>query len=93
MPTDYITKTCGYTIMERNEVVEKEVMQFIGSIFENENLVNYVLDVFATALCGHKHVHEFYIFTGSGRNGKGHLMKLVKTAFQEYMVDIDSGLL
>jgi P4 family phage/plasmid primase-like protien len=52
-------------------------------LFKDDETRDYVLKVLASCLVGHKQFEELYIFTGSGRNGKGVLDTLIRNTFGE----------
>jgi P4 family phage/plasmid primase-like protien len=88
-PEDLITITTSYPFPTYDPVAEKEVLDFIHSIFENTDIQNYVLTTIAGSILGFKRFEEFYVWTGKGRNGKGTLTELVKFAFGDYYKTID----
>ena len=81
-PSDYICLTCGYDYpTERNQKAKTELMALLMSIFNTQELVDYVLRVLGYSLHGHKRFEEFHIWTGKGRNGKGVLSDLLMRVF------------
>jgi P4 family phage/plasmid primase-like protien len=88
-PEDLITITTNYPFPKYNPIVEKEVLDFIHSIFENPDIEKYLLTTIASAILGFKRFEEFYVWTGRGRNGKGSLTELIKYAFGDYFKTID----
>lgn len=88
---DLITITTNYEYPTYNEDSEKEVLEFIHSIFENEEVEKYLLTTLASSLLGYKRFEEFYVWSGKGRNGKGSLTELIKSAFGDYFKTIDKS--
>ena len=83
-PTDMVSKSVGYTFPSVEEVAayEPRVMAVLRSIFDAD-LLQYVLRVFASQLCGSLRYEAIYVLTGSGGNGKGILQDLLKAALGE----------
>ena len=63
---------------------------FLKQVFPDENILHYVLKLFASRLCGGNKDNLIVFFTGTdttvqtGSNGKTSLMKLVKQVFGDY---------
>jgi P4 family phage/plasmid primase-like protien len=82
--SDYITKTT-----KRNAPLNildgkvEEVKELLWSIFEDNDIIDYWLKVFGCSLFTNKY-ESLYILTGSGRNGKGLLMDLVRNVLGDY---------
>jgi P4 family phage/plasmid primase-like protien len=94
VPTDYISVTTGYEYDKHsNPDVRKELKAFFFSLFEDEQTVQYLLSVLASCLLGANKFQEFYVFTGSGGNGKSLLMLLVKFVFGDYITSVEPTLL
>lgn len=84
-PTDYVCLNTGYAYPAKSDpAVRAEVEAVLDSIWENPKLKDYVLKTIASCLCGYRRFEEFYVWTGSGGNGKGLLAELVKRAFGDY---------
>ena len=84
-PTDYICLNTGYAYPARSDpAIRKEVDAVLDSIWESDGLKDYVLKTIASCLSGYRKWEEFYVWTGSGGNGKGLLAELVKRAFGDY---------
>ena len=91
--TDYLTITCGYNYPKSDPAVRKEIKELIFGIFEDKAMVQYLMDVLATSVCGVRNIEEWYIWSGTGGNGKGVLMELVSKAFGGYYYDLPNDLL
>ena len=88
-PSDYVCLTTGYEYpVTSNAEVRDEIRALLYSIWEDDTVVKYVLEVLATQLHGQKTLEEFYVFTGRGGNGKGVLGDLVKRTFGHYFHSI-----
>lgn len=84
MPEDYISITCGYDYIPITASQKSMVLDFIRSIFPNENVVKYILTILSTSLDGNNRWELFHALTGIGANGKSCLMDLCKVAFGDY---------
>ena len=90
VPTDYISQTTGYNIPKRtDETIRSKLQKFLWGLFENDEVFNYFLRVCASCLYGDNRFHEYYVFTGSGGNGKGVVATLLESAFGEYYHSVD----
>lgn len=74
----YITKTTGYDYIEPSQTQIDYLKRFIKRIHPNTNIYKFVLQIFASCLCG-RVMRQVYYFTGCGANGKSTLNDLMKT--------------
>jgi P4 family phage/plasmid primase-like protien len=89
-PTDYISQTTGYDKPKAaNSEVRARLHKFLFGLYENEEVLNYTLRVLASCLYGENRFHEFYVYTGTGGNGKGMIAALIKSAFGDYYHSVD----
>lgn len=95
LPDDYISFSTGRRYKEYDPESEdaKELHQFFRSLFTNEGVRNYVLDILTSVLDGGIRQERFYVFTGSGSNGKSKLLELVQKAIGEYYCILPIALL
>jgi phage/plasmid-associated DNA primase len=86
-PLDYISTTCGYKIpsTESLETGAPVLKKFLDSLFEDDDIRDYLLKTLAYSLCGTNYLQEFYIWKGRGGNGKGLLMGLLQRAMGNYI--------
>jgi P4 family phage/plasmid primase-like protien len=93
--TDYITITCGYNKPDEETTREakKEIMDTLKTIWENNEVRDYVLKLVSTCLCGVRWAEVFPILTGTGGNGKGLLIDLVKKTFGNYRDELPVSVL
>lgn len=83
-PTDYISKTCGYSITtERNNVIREQIMSILWEIFENEEVREYWLSITANSFFGNRS-ESIYFLIGEGGNGKGLLSEIILKALGSY---------
>lgn len=93
LPTDYISITTGYAYPESsNKQIRAEINTLLYGMFECEDTKMYLLQVLASCLLGNNKFEEFYIFTGSGGNGKGVLNDLLRYVFGDYYISVDVSL-
>jgi len=94
MPQDFVSTTTGYEMpRNRNAEAKEQIMAMFWSMFENNELIDYILKVFGTCLYGKNRFEEFYVLTGSGRNGKGVLSDFLKYVFGDYFTSVDNTLI
>jgi putative DNA primase/helicase len=74
-PEDYLTANVGYDY--NPDACIKEPYRFVWNLFEDQEVVDYVLKILSCMLLGEQKFQCFYIHTGYGRNGKSRLMILV----------------
>lgn len=84
-PSDYICLHTGYKFptTQRPEI-RTELMKVLMSIWEDEKVVKYVLQVIAFCFWGRNKFEEFYVWTGKGGNGKGLIAEMIKRSFGDY---------
>ena len=67
---------------------------FINGMFDNnQQLVEYVIDVLGYCLSGDINIQRFWIFWGSGENGKSTLMNIAQYVLGEYYYSASTNLL
>lgn len=90
---EYFTMSTGFRYPDvdaSNKKVRKEIYSLLlDQIFIDSDTRDYMLKVLASCLVGHNYFEEIYIWTGSGRNGKGALDTLVRRAFGKLYQAID----
>jgi len=90
VPSDYVSTTTGYPMPKTsNATVRQRIKQFLWGLFENTETQNYLEQVLASCLYGGNRWEEFYVFTGSGGNGKGVIAELMKYVFGDYYQPVD----
>ena len=93
VPTDYISLTTGYAMpTSSNPTIRESINKFLYGLFENEETKDYLLNVLSTCLYGGNIFEEFYIFTGTGGNGKGVVSDLLKSTFGDYFYSVSATL-
>ena len=86
-PEDYISLSTNIEYNDEfdwdsEEVVE--VMEFISQVLPDEDVREYVLLVLASFLNGDNKYEKFFIWTGSGGNGKSKLIELFLNCLGDY---------
>jgi P4 family phage/plasmid primase-like protien len=99
-PSDMMTLNSGIDYPKNIDSVEAQdimcsIQEWLDKIFPDDEVQNYVLNVFACKLSGSLGYlgERFHIFTGSGANGKSQFFKLIKEAFGDYYLAADNTLL
>lgn len=92
---DYITKNTNYDfdIKNCNEENENIVKKFLFSLFEDKNMVEYWLNITGSQLFGNDEEQKFYIYSGSGSNGKSLTQKILAIALGEYYISVANNFL
>lgn len=98
-PSDFVTLTTGYDYRplnlssdaDRNALAQCE--EFLRTIFTDPDLRYYVKKVLGSCLHGDILVQAFYVWTGSGGNGKGILIDLLKHTLGEYVTSVNVTML
>ena len=95
-PEDWVCLNTGYAYPQtRNHEAGRELLNTIRSLFEldkdienDENVIGeataYMLKTIASCLHGTKKYEKFYVWTGSGGNGKGVISEIIKRCFGDY---------
>uniref|UniRef100_A0A6C0CBX0 SF3 helicase domain-containing protein n=1 Tax=viral metagenome TaxID=1070528 RepID=A0A6C0CBX0_9ZZZZ len=94
-PDDYISLTTGYSYVPFNKDDETaiEIEEFLNKIQTDKEMREYLMLLLSTCLSGSITEESFYVFTGSGANGKSKLMELLKYTLGEYFKPMDIRLL
>lgn len=88
-PDDYCSLSTGINYIPYNSPENKyikEVQRFIEGMLPNKNVREYTYYVLSQALQGTCDTERFYLFTGSGGNGKSLLLKLLQESLGTYAV-------
>lgn len=95
MPDDYISYSTKINYIPYNENAPEvqEINDFFSKIFINENVKNYVLDIITCIIDGSISQERFYVFTGSGSNGKSRLLDLIQKTIGDYYCILPIALL
>lgn len=90
-PDDYVSLCTGYNYMEydENDQISKDINNFIKKIQPDKEMREYLLTLLSTCLAGSISEENFYVFTGSGANGKSKLMELLKNTLGNLFKPMD----
>jgi len=85
-PEDKISKCTNlpYIPYNENDKNVQEILAFFRSIMEDDDMYNYLLDVFTGCLQGDNPEEKFHICTGGGGNGKSISFYITQKGFGEY---------
>ena len=80
--SDYITKTTNYDYDYKliNKDTRQKIYDFLYSLFEDNQIVEYWLKITGMALFGNEKQQKFYMFNGKGSNGKSLTQKIISLA-------------
>jgi P4 family phage/plasmid primase-like protien len=94
-PEDMLSLSTGvhYETKDGDEALYLEIMDFFCKVFPNERMRDYTLGRLASFLSGDVSHEHFYIFTGSGSNGKSKTIELFEASFGEYCCKLPTALL
>ena len=86
-PDDYITLCTNINYVATKNLNTRKlqiVNKFLIDIQPEEDMRNYILDLFASCLAGNNKDQKFNIWTGSGSNGKSLVVTLMMESLGEY---------
>lgn len=85
-PDDFISLSTQnyYYGYDWNDPVVIEINDFLKKVFPKQEVLNYVMKLFASFLDGDIE-EQFYIFTGNGSNGKSKLVEMFQMTFGDYV--------
>lgn len=78
---DYILFTCGYNYIEKDS---NKVYEYINSLFETVEVVDYVIKSISLGLYGKQLDKSINIWSGCGDNGKSLFQALIFKSFGKY---------
>ena len=86
-PEDYITLCTNINYIAANKINKNKlniIQKFLLDIQPEEDIRNYILDLFASCLAGNNKDQKFNIWTGSGSNGKSLVITLMMESLGDY---------
>lgn len=94
-PEDYISMNthCDYIPYNANNEKIKDVENFFEQIQQDKEMREYLLLKLSSFLEGVQRDQKFEIWTGTGANGKGRILKLLIDSFGDYASTISIALL
>jgi phage/plasmid-associated DNA primase len=92
--TDYISIYCNYKMknVKKDVKIYDNINSIIYSCFEDQEMVKYIINIFSCSLI-ENYFQNFYILCGSGGNGKGILMMMLKNALSDLFYQTGSSFL
>lgn len=92
-PDDMVSTTTNYAYPKQsNAETRDQITTFLRGLFENDAVTKYLLNVLSSCLLGYNRWEEFYVFTGSGGNGKGVISELLTSAFGQHYLTVENSL-
>ena len=88
-PNELITCTCKYTYCEPDKKTVDEINTLIESIMPNKDDRTFLMKTISLSLIGVNLLEQFYIWIGSGSNGKGVLRDLMMNTLGEYFDNME----
>ena len=82
-PSDYISKSMGWDYQEAKPEEIKKLDELLFSIYEDREMQEYVMKSLASAMFISA-FEEFFVHTGTGRNGKGAISESIEAFAGEY---------
>lgn len=89
LPEEFITITTGYSYEEPKQQYIDEVMKIITSIMPNKENRDYLLKSLSLGLINENLTEEFYIWQGTGGNGKGVISTMMYKTLGAYCGTLD----
>lgn len=83
-PEDYVSVTAGYQYKKANPQIKIEAIKLLQSIFPDPAELRYIMKVASLGLYGGNPEEKFYVWIGTGGNGKGLLRDILMTVFGKY---------
>jgi len=95
IPDDYISFSTNRNYIPYNphSIEVKEINGFFSQMFTNPEICKYVKDIFSSTIDGGIRHEKFYIFTGSGSNGKSKILELIQMMMGDYYCILPIALL
>jgi P4 family phage/plasmid primase-like protien len=78
-----------YTEYDKDDEYNKNINGFLKKIQPNKVMRKYLMTLLSTCLAGSISEESFYVFTGSGANGKSKLMELMKYTMGDLFKPMD----
>lgn len=94
-PEDWITFSTNINYIEYNphDIIYDEINRFFSQVYTGDKMKEYVLLLLSSFLNGNIREEKFYIWTGSGSNGKTKVIDLFEKTMGEYCIKFPITLL
>lgn len=88
VPSDYVSMTTGYEYVATppDDDMRKETEKLIEKIFPDKEVRDFVMMTLASTLDGYVRDERFYVWIGTGANGKSTIADLHKKALGDYAI-------
>lgn len=83
-PEELISVTTGYDYKEADKNLKVKAMELLQTVFPNELELKYVLKTLSLGLYGLNPTEQFFIWIGSGSNGKGLYRDIMMRVLGDY---------
>lgn len=83
-PEEYVTLTTKYNYVKSDKSDIDKLYKLLRDIIPNEEELKYVLKTLSLSLINDNPLEEFYIWIGTGGNGKGVMSTLLQEMLGEY---------
>lgn len=92
-PSEFVATSCGYNFSTKesasNTLMHEKVAQILNDTFPIEEELDYVMKILSLGLIGKNPLEQIWVWLGSGANGKGVLLHMLKQALGAYYDDMD----
>lgn len=88
-PEEFVSVTTGYKYIKADPKLKEKAMILLRSIFSNKEELMYVLKHISLGLYGSNPEEKFYIWIGTGSNGKGILRDIIQVVLGDYYDSMD----
>lgn len=88
-PEEYITLSTGYDYKEPTKEATERIMNVLKDIFPDEEELKYLINTLSFSTIGGNVVEEFYIWIGTGQNGKGVLSHMLHKTLGSYSASLN----
>lgn len=94
-PDDYVTLSTKVDYVKWNDKnpYYSKIMGFFSQVITNVDVRKYFMVVLSTCVSGETKEEKFYVFTGSGSNGKSLTNDLMKLALGDYYMPCDISII
>jgi phage/plasmid-associated DNA primase len=90
LPSDMCSKKCGVSLDNLNDEYKQDVEELMESIMPDEERRTFLIRCMSDWLYGSNYKEKFYIWMGTGGNGKGVIADLLKATFGDYYAEMPS---
>lgn len=93
-PDDYISMSTGIDYKEfASGGIEQDLIEnYLEQTFPDPEVRKYWLDVYSESFCGENTYKKFFLWTGSGNNGKSVLTSILEKMYGAYSIDLPTSL-